>query len=101
MTKQQRLGSRRASKSRQLPSLASLGGHVHLDGALLVDTVDMLYALSDRGAISPAKCYEKLRVARESGFRFIPHEDELLAAVAEAPISNHELLKHSVLNNCA
>lgn len=75
-----------------------LGGYVHRDGALVVDTIDLLYALSQKGTISVAKRLDTVRRARESGFRFIAlDESEIKAAVAEAGVIDDRLVETRTL----
>jgi hypothetical protein len=64
------------------------------DGMRIVGTVDLLLHLKDTGRISAGECSHALTNMRAADARFIAFdEDELLAAILEAPVENDRLVE--------
>ena len=64
------------------------------DGMRIVGTVDLLLHLKELGRISAAECSHALTEMRAADIRFIAFdEDELLAAILEAPVENDRLVE--------
>ena len=66
-----------------------INSHRHSDGKLIVDTVDLLVHLKERGRLSQAELFEVFDDLRASDSRFIAFDaEELLSAFREAPVEN-------------